>query len=246
MAFRSVAAAQGECPVCYSELGNDAVIHSDGGEKHPIHRPCLQLWMKTQEKKGQAASCPLCLVNVTSIEPIMEAFLRAANEGSLEAVRAWMTDEQCAVYYGFALRGAAKNGHDRVVEVLLSHSKASMGGNRGWALEEAAEHGHEKVVKLLLSTRENNWEQIPSSSLERAWTLARNNQHEAVKALLFVVASSPTPLELEEAIQKTAGSVARLAVPTILGMRQGYQPLQQQAIPYAAYGLHRSVPTGYW
>lgn len=53
-----------DCGICLNSMvGEDSVAHSGDGEKHPLHKECLKVWMETKQE------CPFCQaqVDVSSI-----------------------------------------------------------------------------------------------------------------------------------------------------------------------------------
>jgi len=179
MAFRAVV-AQGICPACFLDLGNDAIAHANGGENHPLHRRCMQTWIDVQ--KIQAPICFSCSINVTSIETSGEALVRVAEQGDLGAVKIFMKNGPFFVIYGLAVYGAAQNGHYPVVDELLSKGGIS-NDFRGLALEAAAKNGHCEVVERLLSTSLTS-EHLPVSSIKKSLAIAKEKGYTNIVAIL--------------------------------------------------------------
>ena len=74
--------------------------------------------------------------------------LRRATECLLEGSKV----NACRGLYGRELRGAASNGHDNIVRLLLDKGADvnMQGGEHGSALQAASWRGHDNIVRLLL------------------------------------------------------------------------------------------------
>ena len=141
--------AQDDCSICFSNLGDDGVAHQNGGEQHPVHRRCLEIWSATQQQQNQHPNCPSCRINVTAIETRDIALIRTAQEGDLESVKTLLTQGPFDLYCDFALLKASQAGQHQVVEVLLQ--KRRIGDSlHGQALEIASENGRDEVIRVLL------------------------------------------------------------------------------------------------
>lgn len=169
----------GECPICSLELGNDAIIHQDGGELHPAHRKCLKVWIKTQETSNQVPACPICRKNINSIESKGEALIRMAKQGDEIAIRAFMKNGPFPLSYSLAVCAASQNGYYKIVEALLENGSIS---NElcGLALEQATENGHIETVKALLHKRQMRYEHVPVNALEKCLCLAQEKGYENI------------------------------------------------------------------
>jgi len=88
MNFISATVFDKECPVCLLNDGQEEMVHQDGGETHPIHRKCLEEWVKQQTNYNElhrketdspfSPTCPFCTREICSIESIDEALARKA------------------------------------------------------------------------------------------------------------------------------------------------------------------------
>ena len=122
-----------------------------------------------------------------------DAAVLAAERGEEEAVLAWLdgggradaTYERRGVSGITLLMGAAFNGHERVVELLLQHgAEINLQRSDGWtALVIAASNGHERLVELLMQHgAEVN---LQDSDGATALMNAANEGHERVVELLL-------------------------------------------------------------
>ncbi len=93
--------ASGECQVCLTELGNDAVIHNDQDNSSgiqpsclPIHLKCLQTWIEIQEY--QLPSCPSChrRIYIDKIETVRSAIARMLKARDFESINLLMANDQ--------------------------------------------------------------------------------------------------------------------------------------------------------
>lgn len=51
-------AQKDECPVCYKELRSEEIVaHSNGGDKHPVHKACIEEWLQSIQSTYR---CPHC------------------------------------------------------------------------------------------------------------------------------------------------------------------------------------------
>lgn len=174
----------GECSICFLDLGNDAIIHQDGGESHPIHRKCFEIWENTVNQQ-KVSSCPICHKNITFIETKGNALIRMAKEGDFAAIQVFMKNGPFPICYESAIIVASQEGHYKIVEALLKWGSISNEAS-GWALQEASKNGHLEVVKALLEKRTMT-ESIPPVSLEESLKIAKENGHENIVAELELV-----------------------------------------------------------
>jgi hypothetical protein len=107
----------GDCQVCFSELGNDAVVHqlqeSDLNIKPclPIHLKCLQAWVNIQEY--HLPTCPSCLtlIYIDKIETVRSAISRMLKEKDFKSIEVLMTNDQFKLEHAAFLNSAeSKNG----------------------------------------------------------------------------------------------------------------------------------------
>jgi len=184
----------GNCSVCLSALGSDAVAHQDGGEQHPIHRKCLEAWMTAQSQRNPIPSCPTCHINLTSIESKKDSFIRMSQEGDLESVIVLLEDRSFFKNYDLAVLKASEAGHHQIVEALLKNGTV-LDVFRGLALEAAAQNGNFELVEILLENR-RQYEQVPTKSLEASLKIARENGYQNIVKSLEVRAEIRSLLKL--------------------------------------------------
>jgi hypothetical protein len=170
--------ADGNCSVCFSNLGSDAVAHHDGGELHPIHRVCLETWLKVQRQRDQIPSCPDCRINVTSIESKEVSLIRLSIEGDLESVNVLLGDTTFFKNYDLAVLKASEAGQHQIVEALLEKGRIS-DSVRGRALEAASRNGSLELVESLIGKCGSN-ETVPTQSLEAALQIAREKGYQNI------------------------------------------------------------------
>jgi ankyrin repeat protein len=169
----------GECQLCFFELGNDAIIHPDGGEFHPIHRKCLEVWMKTISNQQQTPACPICRKEINKIESPGEALIRMAKQGDDVSIKAFVKNGPFFSCYSLAISAASQNGHNKTVEALLENGSIS---NEfcGLALEQATENGHVETVRVLLHKRQMRYECVPNNALEKCMNIAKEKGYENI------------------------------------------------------------------
>jgi hypothetical protein len=139
----------GNCSKCFSALGDDAVAHENEGEFHPIHRKCLEIWIRAEQKRDQLPICHDCGIPVESIETKENGLIRLSEDGDLSSVKALLGKRRVYRTHDSAFLQASEAGHHRVVEAFLQNGGIAK-SLRGRALQTASRYGHYEVVKVLL------------------------------------------------------------------------------------------------
>lgn len=178
MNFTSKVATDGDCPICFLELGNDAIIHQDGGEFHPIHRKCLEVWLKTLNE-NVSPTCPICRKDINVIENTGQALIRMANQGDEVAIKAFMKNGPFPLSYSLAVCAASQKGHYKIVEALLEYGSIS-NEFAGRALEQATTNGHLETVRALLYKRQMRYEHVPANDVEKCLNIAKEKGYESI------------------------------------------------------------------
>lgn len=156
------------CRICGEDFKGDVVIH-EGGEKHPLHWKCFEVWMKTQEEQKQfTPNCPVCRKEV----PFGMSLVRSAEEGDLKTLQVLLKHGPFPIDYDVAIFSAAEKGHHEIVKILLQNGSIS-NVIAGFALQKVATNGHLEVVKLLLYERKMRYELIPHNDLKISLQIAK-------------------------------------------------------------------------
>ena len=154
--FRSIQNPINEdvCPICQEEMNEGLVSHdTDKKVQHVFHEECLTPWLKNHP------SCPLCRLNVSSIngQPVANPALgkeviRAAMQGNSARVRELLAQGIISeIDRGTALIEAAECGSIDIVHLLMANGPIHAGLIET-AFLRAAEGDDIEIVQLLLDT----------------------------------------------------------------------------------------------
>jgi hypothetical protein len=142
-----------KCAICLDEdVQNGFVSHKiDEKVQHVFHEECLTPWLENNP------SCPLCRLNVSSINgqavanPVLgKDVIRAATQGNYERVRELLTQGVISeMDRGSALIEAAECGSIDIVHALMENGPIDV-GLLETAFLRAAKNDVIEIVKLLL------------------------------------------------------------------------------------------------
>jgi GMC oxidoreductase len=152
MAFQ-LTTLTGQCATCGKDFQNDAMGHE--GECSSIHRRCLAVWIRDQKRAGEAPNCPICRLNITSVEDPKAAFVRMAGQGDLGSVKALIaTYPSGDLSFLRAFMNAFEAGHLQVMEVLIENGSRWIDDDwYGIAIIDAAGKGCVENLEILLAHR---------------------------------------------------------------------------------------------
>ncbi|KAI9045798.1 uncharacterized protein KD926_007101 [Aspergillus affinis] len=162
-------------------------------------------------------------------------------------------DGEDTLFYGSALTLAAKNGHERVVNVLLD---AGAGGKpsyfRGGSyqpLEQAAANGHVRIVEILLD-REKRHLDTADSSMSIALRHAAADGHEEVVRLVLAAGANAEGDSQNESPLLSAATQGHVGIVKLLLKQRGIDPMQRSAtgstpLILAAAGGHDAATGGH-
>jgi hypothetical protein len=51
---------EGDCPICFTEFGDEAVVFCKAACGNNFHSQCLKTWAATKKAAGVTVTCPLC------------------------------------------------------------------------------------------------------------------------------------------------------------------------------------------
>ncbi len=142
-----------QCAICLEEEAQNGFVSHKIDEKveHVFHEECLTPWLKNNP------SCPLCRLNVSSIngqallpDPVLgRSVIEAARVGNHARVRELLSQGVVFEGHGEALYNAAENGHIDIVRILMENGPISE-RCRCIALKQAALRGFIDIVRIFL------------------------------------------------------------------------------------------------
>lgn len=196
-----------KCSACYSPCdGTFELPHKENKEVHLMHEKCQKIWNENQKLNP---TCPWCYPPVSVLETPSQELVEYAKRGHIDNVKNLMEDSlkksTLPISYHVAVFKAAEFGHANIVKYLLSKGNI-YNEFCGMAVLKATENGHSEVLETLLYNRNNPWESIPRSYLNKSLEIAKKNL-ETANSFKKVNTSSTLEQIKWSTVEKTLESV---------------------------------------